>query len=58
MAADSHASRADACKVLGVEADGLDALWAKAKKSKFGGGFCEAERAEGGGGSGLRRRHP
>lgn len=30
----------DACKVLGVEADGLDALWAKAKKSKFGGGFC------------------
>ena len=29
----------DACKVLGVTAGGLDALWAKAKKVKFGGGF-------------------
>lgn len=29
----------DACKVLGVDAKGLDALWAKAKKVKFGGGF-------------------
>lgn len=29
----------DACKVLGVDAAGLDAAWAKAKKVKFGGGF-------------------
>lgn len=29
----------EACKVLGVDAAGLDKLWAKAKKSKFGGGF-------------------
>ena len=29
----------DACKVLGVDAAGLDALWATAKKAKFGGGF-------------------
>lgn len=29
----------DACAVLGVDAMGLDALWAKAKKVKFGGGF-------------------
>lgn len=29
----------DACKVLGVDAAGLDALWASAKKAKFGGGF-------------------
>lgn len=29
----------DACTYLGVDAQGLDALWAKAKKVKFGGGF-------------------
>lgn len=29
----------DACEVLGVDAAGLDALWASAKKVKFGGGF-------------------
>ncbi len=29
----------DACEVLGVDAGGLDALWASAKKVKFGGGF-------------------
>lgn len=29
----------DACDALGVDAAGLDALWAKAKKTKFGGGF-------------------
>lgn len=29
----------DACKFLGVDAAGLDTLWAKAKKVKFGGGF-------------------
>ena len=29
----------DACKVLGVDALGLDALWPKAKKVKCGGGF-------------------
>jgi nucleoside diphosphate kinase len=29
----------DACKYLGVDADQLDKLWAKAKKVKFGGGF-------------------
>ena len=29
----------DACKVLGVDAAGLDALWATAKKVKLGGGF-------------------
>ena len=29
----------DACKVLGVDASGLDALWAGAKKVKLGGGF-------------------
>ena len=29
----------DACEALGVDAAGLDALWATAKKTKFGGGF-------------------
>ena len=29
----------DACQVLGVDAVGLDKLWASAKKVKFGGGF-------------------
>jgi nucleoside diphosphate kinase len=29
----------DACQYLGVDASGLDSLWAKAKKVKFGGGF-------------------
>ena len=29
----------DACKYLGVDAAGLDKLWAKARKVKFGGGF-------------------
>ena len=29
----------DACKYLEVDATGLDKLWAKAKKVKFGGGF-------------------
>ena len=29
----------DACKVLGVDASGLDALWPSAKKVKLGGGF-------------------
>jgi len=29
----------DACEYLGVDADGLDGLWANAKKVKFGGGF-------------------
>jgi hypothetical protein len=29
----------DGCKILGVDAAGLDALWAKAKKVKLGGGF-------------------
>jgi hypothetical protein len=29
----------DACKYLGVDAAGLDALWGKCKKVKFGGGF-------------------
>ena len=29
----------DACDALGVDAAGLDALWASAKKTKFGGGF-------------------
>jgi len=29
----------DACKELGIDAAGLDAAWAKAKKEKFGGGF-------------------
>jgi hypothetical protein len=29
----------DACSYLGVDAAGLDKLWAKAKKVKFGGGF-------------------
>ncbi len=29
----------DACNQLGVDAMGLDKLWAKAKKVKFGGGF-------------------
>ena len=29
----------DACTQLGVDAAGLDALWAGAKKVKFGGGF-------------------
>ena len=29
----------DACTVLGVDAAGMDALWAKAKKVKLGGGF-------------------
>jgi len=29
----------DACTYLGVDADGLDKLWADAKKVKFGGGF-------------------
>ena len=29
----------DACKVLGVDAMGLDALWSKCRKVKFGGGF-------------------
>ena len=29
----------DACEVLGVDAKGLDELWATCKKSKFGGGF-------------------
>ena len=29
----------DACKVLGVDARGLDALWPKAQKVKLGGGF-------------------
>lgn len=29
----------DGCKLLGVDAAGLDALWAKAKKVKLGGGF-------------------
>ena len=32
-------SALDACDALGVDAAGLDALWAKAKKTKFGGGF-------------------
>lgn len=30
----------DACDALGVEATGLEQLWVKAKKAKFGGGFC------------------
>ena len=29
----------DACKYLGIDANGLDAAWAVAKKVKFGGGF-------------------
>jgi nucleoside diphosphate kinase len=29
----------EACKVLGVDAEGLDALWNTCKKVKFGGGF-------------------
>ena len=29
----------DACTYLGVNAEGLDGLWAKARKVKFGGGF-------------------
>lgn len=29
----------DACKVLNVDAQGLDAIWGKCKKVKFGGGF-------------------
>lgn len=29
----------DACKVLDVDATGLDAVWSKCKKVKFGGGF-------------------
>jgi hypothetical protein len=29
----------DACKHLGVDAAGLDAIWNNAKKAKFGGGF-------------------
>ena len=29
----------DACEALGVDAAGLDKLWATAKKTKFGGGF-------------------
>jgi hypothetical protein len=38
----------DACTALGVDAAGLDALWAKAKKTKFGGGFyCGLVAAEG-----------
>lgn len=38
----------DACKVLGVDAQGLDALWAKCKKVKFGGGFyCGLMEASG-----------
>lgn len=31
----------EACKVLNVDAAGLDALWATSKKAKFGGGtYC------------------
>ena len=29
----------DACKHLGIDAEGLDKAWAPAKKVKFGGGF-------------------
>jgi hypothetical protein len=29
----------DACKYLGVDGAGLDAIWSKAKLVKFGGGF-------------------
>ena len=35
----------DGCAKLGVDAAGLDALWATAKKTKFGGGFYCAEVA-------------
>jgi hypothetical protein len=38
----------DACKFLGVDADGLDALWNGADKVKFGGGFyCGSIEVEG-----------
>jgi len=38
----------DACKVLGVDADGLDKLWGSCKKVKFGGGFyCGKIEVEG-----------
>lgn len=38
----------EACKVLGVDANGLDALWNGAKKVKFGGGFyCGEIQSEG-----------
>jgi hypothetical protein len=38
----------DACKVLDVDADGLDKLWASCKKVKFGGGFyCGKIEVEG-----------
>ena len=33
--------RADACAALEVDAAGLESLWVNAKKTKFGGGFCE-----------------
>jgi hypothetical protein len=29
----------DACKHLGLDAEGLDKVWGPAKKVKFGGGF-------------------
>ncbi len=38
----------EACKYLGVDAEGIDALWAKCKKVKFGGGFyCGVIEVEG-----------
>ncbi len=38
----------DACKYLEVDAEGIDALWAKCKKVKFGGGFyCGVIEKEG-----------
>lgn len=38
----------DACTFLGVDANGLDALWNKADKVKFGGGFyCGSIEVEG-----------
>lgn len=39
MADDRVFNALDACKVLGVDAEGLDKLWNPCKKVKFGGGF-------------------